>query len=80
LIALTRNHFSWFGTNLGDKNGNAGSKRAIDSALVGKYMQPAQGEKGAAKVLHLDDNVDSGTPPAKKSKRQGSGFGNFEGW
>lgn len=68
----------WFGTNLGQKDGSAGNKRAIDSTLVGRYIQPTNGSGSA--TMPPDETDDLPAPPVKKSKRQGAGFGNFEGW
>lgn len=71
-------HYRWFGTNLGAKADKDDSKRAVDSAVVGRYIQAtstATAPASAGSAL-LDDE----DRPVKKIKRAGAGFGNFEGW
>lgn len=74
----TSTHDRWFGTNLGEKGTSALGKRGLSTSLVGRYMQ--DGQEAAPATLSEDFFADAPVPAAKKSKRQGGGFGGFEGW
>lgn len=70
----------WFGTNLGEKSTQIGSKRSIDGDLVGRYLQAGEIKQTAlSQTLDTDDFSQTAPPPSKR-KRQQAGFGNFEGW
>lgn len=67
---------SWFGTNLGEKGSNTIGKRDIESGVVGRYL----GQKPSSDASITLDDTEEPAPLTKRAKRQGGGFGSFEGW